>query len=120
MKSTKFLIAAGFIFAAGAVVTLVIVKPRTQQLSQDILARSREYIETLGEIPAGELSAEQKLLLLHSHHNLGHAAEVTGLAESMIPEIKALPLDRQKAMVRMVRKAYQKLGNRQKAASFPD
>ena len=120
MKITKILVVAGLIFAAGAAVTFVLVKPRTQQLSRDILARSREYVETLGEMPAGEFSTEQKLLLLHSHHNLGHAAEVADLAESMTPEIKALPSDRQKPFVRMVRKAYQKLGNRQKAASFPD
>ena len=120
MKFTKVFILACLIFAAGAAVTLWLVKPRTEQLSKDILARSQEYIETLGKIPAVELSTEQKLLLLHSHHNLGHAEEVVRLAESMIPEIKALPPDRQKPFVRMIRQAYQKLGKGQKAASFPD
>jgi len=98
------LILAGVVVALG----INIFPPnefQKDQLSEDILARSRGYIQKLEEKPLAGLSTENKLLLLHSYYNVNDYAAVIRVAESMPDELKRLPPERQKAFLEMLEEA---------------
>jgi len=80
-------------------------------LSPDILHRSRQYLDQFEEQPLTNLTLEQKLILLHSHYNLGHYVQVVQLAGQMGKKIDLLPEERRSAFLKMIRDAEARMEN---------
>lgn len=115
---TKTLFALAAVIAAAALLLFWTRRPERQQPDPEILARSNQYIRTLGDKPLNQLSTEQKLLLLHSQYNVHNDAAAILIAESMIPELRALPPDRRKMFKEMVDGAYRRLRREEEAVEF--
>src|SRR6266545_2850349 len=115
---TKILFAVATIIAAVALLLFWARRPQSEQLDPDILARSNEYIRTLGDKPLDQLTTEQKLLLLHSQYNVHNYAATVLIAESMISELKALPPDRRRTFIHMVDEANRRLHREEEAVEF--
>lgn len=83
--------------------------PQENQLSQDMIARSKQYIQKLGKQPLEELSTEQKLLLLHAYYNVQDDAAAVRIGNFMSAEIQNLPPERQRPFMQMIEKAKHRL-----------
>jgi len=115
---TKILFALGALIAAAALLLFWTRRAQNEQLDPDILARSNQYIRTLGDKPLDQLTTEQKLLLLHSQYNVHNYAATVLIAESMVPELKALPPDRRGIFIHMVDEANRRLHREEEAVKF--
>lgn len=89
---------------------LCMQKPALAKLPQDIIERSKNYIEMLNQKPLESLSMEDKLTLLHSYYNVEDYKNVIRIADSMPKELEGLSLDRQKPFYEMINEARRKLG----------
>ena len=117
-RGTKILFALAAVIAAGALLFFWTRRPQSDQLDQDILARSNQYIRTLGDKRLDQLTTEQKLLLLHSQYNVHNYAATVLIAQSMIRELKALPPDRRRTFIHMVDEANRRLHRENEAVEF--
>jgi len=115
---TKILFALGALIAAAALLLFWTRRAQNEQLDPDILARSNQYIRTLGDKPLDQLTTEQKLLLLHSQYNVHNYAATVLIAESMVPELKALLPDRRRIFIHMVDEVNRRLHREEEAVEF--
>lgn len=89
---------------------LFLVRPVEKSTNEDILLRSRAYIELLGSLPFDELPREQKLTLFHAYYNVGDYAQTIRLGERLKHEILGLPKERREAFQAMLHEAYVRRG----------
>ena len=75
------------------------------KMSEEFLERSQTYIQNFGEKSLAELSLEQKLLLLHSYHNVRDYTSAARVGEAVTPELGTLPPERQKVFGEMIQAA---------------
>ena len=101
----------GFLVVIGII---AMVKPdshsRDASLPAEVIAHSKEYVESLGARPFDELKTNEKLLLMHSYYNLGNYNAVIQCAETMIEELRKLPPERKSAFMDIIERSYYKTG----------
>ena len=105
---------AGIIGFLVAVVIMAMVKPSSQPANSsfpaEVIEHSKKYAGTLGSKPFEQLNTNHKLILIQSYYNLENYKIVVQHAETMIDELRVLPLERKIAFTDMIEDAYRRLG----------
>ncbi len=106
------IVLSGIIGFMIVVFIVVMIKPSShsnnQSLPTEILERSRKYVDNLGNKSFEDLKTNQKLLLIHAYYE--NFKIVVQHAETMIDELRQLPMERKAAFADIIENAYRHLG----------
>jgi hypothetical protein len=101
----------GFLVVIGII---AMIKPVSQTgdspLPAEVIAHSKQYVESLGTKSFDNLEANEKLILIHSYYNLKNYKAVIQHVETMIEDLRGLSPERKKVFADMIESSYHQLG----------
>ncbi len=110
---------AGFLIIVSIV---AMIKPTSQAINSslpaEVVTHSQAYVDKFGAKPFEGLKTNQKLILIHSYHNLENHQMVIQHAEAMIDELRQLSPERKAAFAEMIERSYRQLGQAQVVPAF--